>query len=154
MLEAIFIISGQHLVCFMEKWTWAHRVKQLDVKRIIFTLGCVHAKLLQSCLTLCDAMDYSPPGSSVHGILQAGIMDGVVMPSSTGPSWPRDQIPVSYVSCIGRQALYHYCHLGSPILGWIICNYQYPNFFPREMSTEYVQPNIFLFFNCKNIDYT
>ena len=28
---------------------------------------CMHAKLLQSCLTLCDPMDYSPPGTSVHG---------------------------------------------------------------------------------------
>ena len=32
---------------------------------------CVHAKSLQSCLTLCDPMDYSPPGASVHGIPQA-----------------------------------------------------------------------------------
>ena len=36
----------------------------------------------QSCLTLCDPMDYSPPGSSVHGILQAGILEWVAMPSS------------------------------------------------------------------------
>ena len=34
---------------------------------------CVYAKSLQSCLTLCDPMDCSPPGSSVHGILQARI---------------------------------------------------------------------------------
>ena len=32
---------------------------------------CMHAKLLQSCPTLHDLMDYSPPGFSVHGILQA-----------------------------------------------------------------------------------
>ena len=36
-------------------------------------VGCVHAKSLQSCLTLCDPMDCSPPGSSVHGVLQARI---------------------------------------------------------------------------------
>ena len=35
----------------------------------------VYAKLLQSCLTLCDTMDSSPPGSSVHGILQAKILE-------------------------------------------------------------------------------
>ena len=42
----------------------------------------VHAKLLQLCLTLCDPMDCSLPGSSVHGILQARILEWVAMPSS------------------------------------------------------------------------
>ena len=36
---------------------------------------CVHAKSLQLCLTLCDPMDCSPPGSSVYGILQARILE-------------------------------------------------------------------------------
>ena len=40
------------------------------------------AKSLQSCLTLCDPMDYNPPSSSVHGILQARILKWVAMPSS------------------------------------------------------------------------
>ena len=43
---------------------------------------CVHAKSLQSCPTLSDPMDYSPPGSSVHGILQARMLGWVAMPSS------------------------------------------------------------------------
>ena len=38
---------------------------------------CVHAESLQLCLTLCNAMDCSPPGSSVHGILQAKILEWV-----------------------------------------------------------------------------
>ena len=42
----------------------------------------VCAKSLQSCLTLCDSMDCSPPGSSVHGILQARLLEWVAMPSS------------------------------------------------------------------------
>jgi len=46
----------------------------------------VYAKLLPSCLTLCDPMDCSPPGSSVHGILQARILEWVAMPSSRGSS--------------------------------------------------------------------
>ena len=49
----------------------------------------------QSCLTLCDPMDCSPPGSSVHGILQARILEWVTMPSSGGSSRPRDQTQVS-----------------------------------------------------------
>ena len=42
------------------------------------------AKSLQSCPTLCDPMDYSLPGSSVHGILQARILEWVAMSSSRG----------------------------------------------------------------------
>ena len=58
-------------------------------------------------------MDCSPPASSVHGILQARILEWVAMPSSRGSSWPRDWTGVSYVSCIVRQFLYHYSNLGS-----------------------------------------
>ena len=42
------------------------------------------AKLLQSCLTLCDAMDRSPSDSSVHGILQARTLEWVARPPSRG----------------------------------------------------------------------
>ena len=51
---------------------------------------CMHAKSLQSCLTLCDPMDRSLPGSSVCGILQARILEWVAMPSSRGSFQPRD----------------------------------------------------------------
>ena len=54
--------------------------------RIFSPYACVVAKLLQSCLTLCDPMGCSPPGSSVHGILQARTMEWVAMPSSRGSS--------------------------------------------------------------------
>ena len=76
---------------------------------------CVHAQLLESCPTLCDPVDCTvaaPPsllcpwdspdkntGVGCHVHLQ-------------GSSRPRDQTHVSYVSCIGRQVLYHQCHLG------------------------------------------
>ena len=49
---------------------------------------CVHAKSLQSCLTVCNPMDCSPSGSSVHGVLQARIPECVAMPSSRGSSHP------------------------------------------------------------------
>ena len=65
------------------------------------------AKLLQSCPSLCDPMDCSPPGSTVHGILQVRILEWVAMPSSRRSSSPRDWTRVSYVSCIGRWVLYH-----------------------------------------------
>ena len=41
----------------------------------LYNLSCVRAKKLQSCPTLCDSMDHSPAGSSVHGILQARILE-------------------------------------------------------------------------------
>ena len=47
---------------------------------------CVRAKSLQLCLTLCNPMDCSPPVSSVHGVLQARILEWVAMPSSRGSS--------------------------------------------------------------------
>ena len=58
---------------------------------------------LQSRLTLWDPMDCSSPGSSVHGILQARILECVAMPFSRGSPWPRDLTSISYVSCTGKQ---------------------------------------------------
>ena len=60
------------------------------------------AKSLQSCLTLCDPVDCSPLGSSVHGIPLAGILEWVAIPSSWGSYQPRDQTCISYVFGIGR----------------------------------------------------
>ena len=56
-----------------------------------------HSFGAQSCLTPCDPTNCSPPGSSVHGILQASILQQVAIPFSKGSSWPRDQ---TWVSCI------------------------------------------------------
>ena len=60
------------------------------------------AQSLQSCQTLYNPMDCSPPGSSVHGILQARILEWVAVFSSRGSSQSRNRTQVSYVSCIGR----------------------------------------------------
>ena len=59
---------------------------------------CVPAKLLQLCLTLCDPRDRSPPGSSVHGILQARILEWVAIPLFGGSSQPRDRSQVSHTA--------------------------------------------------------
>ena len=61
------------------------------------------AKSFQSRPALCDPMDYSLPGFSVHGILEARILELAAMPSSRGSSRPRDQTCVSYVSCTGSE---------------------------------------------------
>ena len=62
-----------------------------------------------SCQTLCNPMDCSPPGTSVHGmlILQTKILKWITMPFSKGSSRHKDLTHVSYVSCIGTQVLYH-----------------------------------------------
>ena len=49
----------------------------------------------QFCPTLCDSMDWSLPGSSVHGIFQARVLEQVAIPFSRGSSQPRDQTQVS-----------------------------------------------------------
>ena len=56
-------------------------------------------------LNLCDPMDGSPPGSSVHGISQTRIQEWVAISCSRGPSWPRDWTHISFISCIGRRFL-------------------------------------------------
>ena len=77
-----------------------------DKYHLISLMG-MHAKSLQSCPTLCDPVDYSPPGSSVHGTLQARILTWVAMPSFRGSSQPRDWTHISYVFNVGMRVLYH-----------------------------------------------
>ena len=66
-----------------------------------------------TCVRLCDRMDLGLLASSVHGILQAGILEWIAISSSRGSFRPRDRTLVSSVSCIGRWILYHYLHVGN-----------------------------------------
>ena len=101
----IFTLSLSMTSCWLQRQShsklWCYRLKK-------FTLSsssvCIHA---QSCLTLCNSMNCSPPGSSVHGLLQARILEWVAISFSKGSSPPRDQTGNSCVSCIGRWILYH-----------------------------------------------
>ena len=81
-------------------------------ERLEVSPAAAAAKSLQSCPTLWDPMDCSPPGSSVHGILQARILEWVAMPSSRGSSRARGRAWVSCGSC--RRILYQLSHKGSP----------------------------------------
>ena len=58
----------------------------------------------RSCPTLCDPMDYSPPGSPVHRVLQGRILEWVTISFSTGSSHTRDWT----IFCIGKQILFHW----------------------------------------------
>ena len=59
-------------------------------------------KVAQLCLTLCNPMDCSPPGSSIHGTLQARTLEWVAIPSSKGSSQPSDR---TQVSCLASDSL-------------------------------------------------
>ena len=67
----------------------------------------MHAKLLQSDSVRRYGL-YSPPGSSVHDILQARILEWVAISSSKGSPWPRDWIFIFWYHCIGRLILRHW----------------------------------------------
>ena len=62
----------------------------------------------QSYPTLCDPIDCSPPGSSVHGIFQAWTLEWIAISCSRGSSRHRDQTSISCVSSIGKLILYHW----------------------------------------------
>ena len=59
------------------------------------------SSVTQSCLALSDPMDCSLPGSSVHGIFQARVLEWVAIFFSRGTSWPRDRTPISHI--VGRR---------------------------------------------------
>ena len=58
---------------------------------ILLLVVCIHTKSLQSCPTLCDPVDCSPPDSSAYGILQAKILEWIATRSSKGSSQSRNQ---------------------------------------------------------------
>ena len=68
--------------------------REMDKKYVVK----VKVLVAQSCLTLYNPMDCSPPGSSVHGILQARILEWVAIPFSRGSSQPRDRTQVSHTA--------------------------------------------------------
>ena len=97
----------------------------------------VNVLVAQSCQTLCDPLDCSPPGSSVHGVLQARILEWVAISFSRGYSRSRD---VTCISCIGRRILYHRATWEAP-LGSM---YQY-NDVHRKSSDRHICRRLTLF---------
>ena len=75
-------------------WGWEEG-KATGVSSVHSWVCCSVAK---SCLTLCDPLVYSLPGSSVSGIFRARILDWVATPSSRGSSWSRDRSPASWIT--------------------------------------------------------
>ena len=69
-------------------------------------------KVSQSCPTLCNPMDCSPTSSSVHGVLQARILEWIAIPCSRGSSFQTQGLNLDFLHC--RQILYHLSQQGSP----------------------------------------
>ena len=86
-------------------------------KEILYNILC-NNELLSCHQILCNPMDYSLPGSSVCGILQARILEWVAISFSRGSSWSRDW---TQISGIGRWILYHWSHQGSPSTTLLTC---------------------------------
>ena len=75
-------------------WLWGTLLSLAAFPLLIFKKVVL---ITQSCLTLCDPMDCSPPGSSVHGILWARIVEWIAIPFSRGFSRLRNQTPVFHI---------------------------------------------------------
>ena len=97
-LKGIYFQKGKFSKNFKKEMKWQRVLEMHDILKIICVNMC--AKSPQLCSTLWNPMDCSPSGSSVHGILQARILEWVVRPSSRESSWPRDGTSISCVICI------------------------------------------------------
>ena len=84
---------------------WSPGSTQAESFRVFSVVNVPACSVIESCLTLCDPMDCSPPSSSVYEISQGRILEWVVIYFSRGSSWPRNW---TCISCIGRQILYHW----------------------------------------------
>ena len=83
------------------------RITHVNRRQGLALISCFVTK---SCSTLCDSMDYSPPGSSIHGISQARILEWVAIFFSKGSSWP---VVWAGVSCVFRLMLNLWATWGS-----------------------------------------
>ena len=79
---------------------YIHVYTNIAIKYIYIYIYLIGGKVkaTQSCPTLCDSMDYNPPGSSVHGILQARMLEWVAISFSRGSSQPRHQTQVTCIA--------------------------------------------------------
>ena len=105
LLHAMWDLSGPSVwtrVPCVARWILNHCTIRKD--QVLLMLP---DKLLQLCLSLWDPMDGSPPGSSVHGILQARTLEWVAISFSGGSSQLRDRTQVSYVFRTDKWILHH-----------------------------------------------
>ena len=105
---------------------------QPDWFRTVALEGKVKVLVAQLCLTLCNPMDCSPTGSSVHEILQARILEWVAISSSRGSSWPRIWTIISCISYIHWDVLYHWAT-------WEVIMLLLYRYFPNEQKLQHCE---------------
>ena len=108
-LSKISLRKAWLFILFQSNIFWTMQLFFLEHSVYLY-IACMHAK---SCPTLLWPMDCSLPCSSVHGILQARIVEWVASSFSSGSSQPRDRTHISFVSCIVKEVFYHLRHLGT-----------------------------------------
>ena len=115
------LVAHQHLVLAVVS-DFSHSKRCVVVCHCYFNLQfpndvrlhtCVHAQL---CLTLCDPSDCSPPGSFVHGISQARVLEWVAISYSRGYSGPRDWVLHLLCLLLWEEDCLPLSHLGSPMM--------------------------------------
>ena len=89
------------IVCFILYIFYHNKKKNILNRQLVPRLGGFlfsESEIAQLCLTLCNPMDYSLPGSSIRGIFQARVLEWVAISFSRGSSWPRDWTWVSQIA--------------------------------------------------------
>ena len=84
----------------LSTYTCMHKVYTVGTVTVFYSFIVKNSvsSVRSSQVRLCDPMNYGPPGSSVHGVLQARILAWVAIPFSKGSSWPRDQTQISCIA--------------------------------------------------------
>ena len=96
-----------YVFMIIQMWNYAEVHHQMIAfSKFLILLYCC-CFVTKSCLSLCNPMDCSPPGSCVHGMFQARILEQMATSYSRRSSQPRDWLHVSCISCISKWILYH-----------------------------------------------
>ena len=99
------------------EWTGWISLQSKGLSRVFSNTTVKWSEVSQSCPTLCDPIDCCLPGSSIHGIFQARVLEWVAISFSTGSSWPKDWTLVSYIPgrhfnlWATREAHIYLCHI-------------------------------------------
>ena len=104
-------------------WSRANNSEMISIPRVLSSSrgSKSESEVTQSCPILCDPMDCSLWGSSIHGIFQARVLDWVAVSFSRGSHWPKDWTQVSSIaSCLSHQGSSSY--KGSPVGGERLVN--------------------------------
>ena len=99
-------IAGRFFTNWAIREAWLHNSSS-KIDKFYWVLLHANASVLSHSLNLCDSMDCSLPGSSVHGIFTARILEWVAMPSCCGSAQSRDWTRISCVSCIAVELFTH-----------------------------------------------